>query len=219
MFELAAQELTRADYDVLGGYMSPVHTAYSKKGLAPAEHRVRMCELAAETSPLIMVDSWEAAQKHCQYSLHVLQHLEHAVNEACSTGCCTAGTDHLSTAGRPNSVDLVAQQARVRSMLLCGADMVESLTVPGVWRPEHVRHILQDHGLVCIGRVNSDVRRLMADPNSALHEFRNNIILVEDPIVNEISSTKIRSEMSLGHTVRYLLPDAVIDYIQDQGLY
>jgi hypothetical protein len=67
-------------------------------------------------------------------------------------GCCTAGTDHLSTAGRPNSVDLVAQQARVRSMLLCGADMVESLTVPGVWRPEHVRHILQDHGLVCIGR-------------------------------------------------------------------
>ena len=76
----------QADYDVLGGYMSPVHTAYSKKGLAPAEHRVRMCELAAETSPLIMVDSWEAAQKHYQYSLHVLQHLEHAVNEACSTG-------------------------------------------------------------------------------------------------------------------------------------
>ena len=41
---------------------------------------------------------------------------------------------------------------RVRSMLLCGADMVESLVIPGVWRPEHVRAILADHGVVCIDR-------------------------------------------------------------------
>jgi hypothetical protein len=63
-----------------------------------------------------------------------------------------------------------------------------------------------DLSLVCPGRcrVNSDVRRLMADPNSALHEFRNNIILVEDPIVNEISSTKIRSEMSLVWPISYI---------------
>ncbi|EIE20283.1 Nucleotidylyl transferase [Coccomyxa subellipsoidea C-169] len=196
MFELAAQELTKAGYDVLGGYMSPVHDAYSKKGLAPAEHRVAMCELAAGASPLIMVDSWEAAQKQYQYSLHVLQHLERAVNDA-----------------------LDARHTRVRSMLLCGADMVESLTVPGVWRPEHVRHILQDHGLVCIGRIHSDVRRLMEGSGSVLHEFAHNIVLVEDPIVNEISSTKIRSEMCQGHTVRYLLPDAVVDYIQKNELY
>ncbi len=42
--------------------------------------------------------------------------------------------------------------ARVRVMLLCGADMVESLVVPGVWRPEHIRAILGDHGIVCIDR-------------------------------------------------------------------
>lgn len=70
-------------YDVLGGYMSPVHDAYNKKGLAPAHHRVAMCQLAADTSSLIMVDSWEAAQEQYQFSLHVLQHLEHAVNDAC----------------------------------------------------------------------------------------------------------------------------------------
>lgn len=29
------------------------------KGLAPAEHRIRMCELAVADSPFIMVDSWE----------------------------------------------------------------------------------------------------------------------------------------------------------------
>ena len=42
-------------YDVLGGYMSPVHDSYAKKGLAPAWHRAAMCQLAAETSPIIMV--------------------------------------------------------------------------------------------------------------------------------------------------------------------
>lgn len=42
-------------YDVLGGYMSPVHDSYTKKGLAPAQHRTAMCQLAAETSPIIMV--------------------------------------------------------------------------------------------------------------------------------------------------------------------
>ena len=42
-------------YDVLGAYMSPVHDAYAKKGLAPVAHRIAMCQLAAQTSPLIMV--------------------------------------------------------------------------------------------------------------------------------------------------------------------
>ena len=37
-------------------------------------------------------------------------------------------------------------------MLLCGADMVESLAVPGVWQPEHVRTILGDYGVICISR-------------------------------------------------------------------
>ncbi|BDA45530.1 Nicotinamide/nicotinic acid mononucleotide adenylyltransferase [Coccomyxa sp. Obi] len=234
MFELAAQELIKEGYDVLGGYMSPVHDAYNKKGLASAHHRVAMCQLAADTSPLIMVDSWEAAQEQYQYSLHVLQHLEHAVNDACCPNNSevqneTGTPGHSSersgvvstadTAGVKGRLDADVEQTRVRSILLCGADMVESLTVPGVWRPDHVRHILQDHGLVCIGRTHSDVRRLMADPASVLHEFQHNIILVEDPIPNEISSTKIRSEMCKGHTVRYLLPDAVIDYIQKERLY
>lgn len=92
----------QAGYDVLGGYMSPVHDAYSKKDLAKAEHRVAMCQLAAETSPLIMVDPWEAAQKQYQYSLHVLQHLERAVNRACSPEATTSAGAQSSSA-RPTT--------------------------------------------------------------------------------------------------------------------
>jgi nicotinamide mononucleotide adenylyltransferase len=50
-------------YEVVGGYFSPVSDVYRKNGLAPSHHRVRMCELATEESPdWIMVDPWEALQ-------------------------------------------------------------------------------------------------------------------------------------------------------------
>lgn len=46
----------QAGYDVLGGYMSPVNDGYGKPGLLPAAHRLRMCELAADAAPAVMVD-------------------------------------------------------------------------------------------------------------------------------------------------------------------
>lgn len=56
--------------------LSPVGDAYKKKGLAPAEARVSMCELAvgqrqSEGSTFIMVDTWEPLQvwaNHWQYA-------------------------------------------------------------------------------------------------------------------------------------------------------
>lgn len=38
-----------------------MYTCENVKGLAPAEHRIRMCELAVADSPFIMVDSWEVS--------------------------------------------------------------------------------------------------------------------------------------------------------------
>ncbi len=74
--------------------MSPVNDAYSKKGLAPAQHRVEMCRLAAQTSDIAMVDSWEAEQPTYQRTLMVLQRLEQALNEQPSgrAGTCSAHT-------------------------------------------------------------------------------------------------------------------------------
>ncbi len=122
------------------------------------------------------------------------------------------------------------------------------------------------------GREHSDITRLLDDPSSSLHKFRHNIILVEDPIVNSISSTKVRQELAQvtthafsrlegswilvpchnhcvceayivdsaplthsrqeglqlnlksfaclqGRSVRYLVPDGVIDYIHACQLY
>ncbi|CAI0378784.1 unnamed protein product [Linum tenue] len=59
MFELARDALQSEGYRVIAGYMSPVTDVYKKPGLIPAEHRLRMCNLACESSDFIMVDPWE----------------------------------------------------------------------------------------------------------------------------------------------------------------
>ena len=61
--------------------MSPVNDAYKKKGLAPAQQRVEMCKLAADTSGIVMVDSWEAQQPTYQRSLMVLQRVQNMLHD------------------------------------------------------------------------------------------------------------------------------------------
>lgn len=143
--------------------MSPVNDAYGKSGLATAEHRVAMAKAAVATSPLVMVDAWEAAQPGYQRSLVVLQRVQtilrdafsptaddsssaqvpaKATNQVLRTRAFSAGTSP------PNHV--VLQPVRV--MLLCGADLVESFAKPGVWKPEQLEAILHDHGVICISR-------------------------------------------------------------------
>jgi nicotinic acid mononucleotide adenylyltransferase len=55
--------LLQRGYDVWGCYMSPVADAYGKEGLAPVQHRLQMCQLAAADTSNVMVDSWEAKQQ------------------------------------------------------------------------------------------------------------------------------------------------------------
>ena len=62
---------------------------------------------------------------------------------------CGAETDSASLSAGSEQAD---SSTEVRVMLLCGADMVESLVLPGVWQPEHVQTILRDYGVVCISR-------------------------------------------------------------------
>lgn len=122
------------DVVIIGGYLSPVSDAYGKKvtpeqlpllycnahlsqDLAPAPHRVAMCELGTRDSDWIMTDSWESQQKEYQRTVVVLEHFHHQLNE------------HLKA--RYNK--------EVRAMFLCGADLVESFAKPGVWAEDDVR--------------------------------------------------------------------------------
>lgn len=73
--------LENTNFEILGGYFSPVSDFYQKQGLAEAKHRVRMCELAVErSSAWLMVDDWESLQTSYQRTAIVLDHFQQELN-------------------------------------------------------------------------------------------------------------------------------------------
>ncbi|XXG50576.1 hypothetical protein AAC387_Pa02g4562 [Persea americana] len=189
MFELARDAVKSEGCCVIGGYLSPANDAYKKKGLLSAEHRIQMCELACRSSSLIMVDPWE------QRTLTVLERIKSFL--------CDEG---------------LVPREKLKVMLLCGSDLLESFSVPGVWIPEQVRAICRDHGVVCIHREGKDIEKIIA-ADDILCENKSNIIVVDEMVPNQISSTRVRECIMRGQSVKYLMPDEVIDYINEQRLY
>jgi nicotinamide mononucleotide adenylyltransferase len=196
MFETARDFLMKERHiDVVGGFISPVHADYGKrkKGLAEPEHRLEMCHLATRDSDWITVDDWEIRQKEYSRTRQVLGHFVESVSKTLNR----------------NDVDIY---------LLCGADLLESFVKPGVWRPEDVKFILENHGVVCIERVGVGLGQIIFE-NDVLQNNARNIFQVPERIMNEVSSTKVRMLIKRGYSIKYLISDEVINYIRDNGLY
>lgn len=104
-------------------------------------------------------------------------------------------------------------------MLLCGLDLLESFVKPGVWRPGDVEHILLTHGVVCVLRRGCDPGALLEEEGAPLRRFRDHVILVKEPFDNSVSSSTVRQELRRGHCVKYIVSDAVIEYIKANRLY
>jgi nicotinamide mononucleotide adenylyltransferase len=196
MFETARDYLTKERHiDVVGGFISPVHASYGKrkKGLAEAHHRLEMCKLATRNSDWIRVDDWEIRQKEYSRTRQVLAHF----------------VENVKNSLNREDVDI---------FLLCGADLLESFIKPGVWRPEDVEFILENHGVVCIERVGVSLSQLIFE-NDVLQKNSRNIFQVPEWIMNEVSSTKVRMLIKRGYSIKYLINDEVIDYIRENNLF
>lgn len=53
----------------------------------------------------------------------------------------------------------------------------------------------------------------------SLQQWRDNIRVIPQLIQNDVSSTKIRLFRKRGKSIRYYIPDKVVDYIYEHGLY
>jgi nicotinamide mononucleotide adenylyltransferase len=78
--------------------------------------------------------------------------------------------------------------------------------------------ILGQHGLVVISRNGSDPERFIFE-SDMLSRHRRNITIVTNWIANEVSSTLARRFISRGLSVKYLIDDFVIEYVNKHGLY
>lgn len=101
---------------VLGGFMSPVSDAYSKKNLANWRDRVEMCRLAAaSTSDWIAVDAWEAQQPAWTPTTRVMESIHDRL---------------LSFYGVSSAV--------IKMFLVVGSDLLEGMKKSNLWSDSQV---------------------------------------------------------------------------------
>lgn len=200
MFEEAADFCEfETDYEVVGGFFSPVGDAYKKAGLASAQHRINMTRIAVEdSSNWIGVDPWEPLHKEYLPTVKVLDHFDHELNTV--MGGIETGN---------------GEKRRVHVALLAGADLIQTMSTPGLWASEDLNRILGHYGAFILERSGTDID----DALVSLQQWRENIRVIPQLIQNDVSSTKIRLFRKRGKSIRYYIPDKVVDYIYEHGLY
>jgi len=181
-------------YNVIGGVISPVHDAYGKSSLVAGHHRLEMCKRAVQDSDWIVTSPWEIEQSQWTRTAHVLKHYQNQLNDS----------------------KLFPSPIIVK--LICGADLLESCLIPGVWKIEDLDFILGKMGVTVIERSGLNVRSLI-DDNPILAKYKDTIDVVPQRFSNTISSTLVRQSLREHLSVKYLTPDAVIKYIYDNNLY
>lgn len=194
MFEVARHYLkTKKCIQVVKGVLSPTNDNYAnyKPSLSPSNHRIAMVRLAIREPDYnwIVCDDWETQQKDWIRTLPALKHYS------------TVYGNNLK--------------------LLCGADLLESFLIPNLWSDEHIESILNDFGVVVIPRRGSDLRKMLHDSDKApiFKRFIDQIHIVEDFTMIDISSTMVREAVKKGQPIGDLVHPDVARYIAKEGLY
>jgi len=93
--------------------------------------KVRRKSLFAD---FIMVDPWEVEQRQYTRTLHVLNHIKNRLADMMAP----KDDDKKPIEGTE------ATMAMPQVMLVCGADVLEAMADPGIWRPDllEVRHLI-----------------------------------------------------------------------------
>ncbi len=194
MFESARDQLEKVDgrFRVVGGLLSPVHDAYNKAHLVRAADRVAMCRAAVASSEWLDVAAWESEQVSWSRSATVLTAYARAVRAA------------------------LGRHVEVR--LLCGSDVLRSMADPRQWAPEFLEVVLGEFGVVALDRPDDPAAGTLHHSDT-LYRHRARIDLVPQWIANNVSSTAVRRQVARGASIRYLVPEAVEEYIRKHKLY
>lgn len=159
-----------------------------------AEHRAAMVELAVAPESELACDKRELHRTGKSYTIDSLIELRAEHGEQQSL-CMVVGCDAILD---------VARWHRWRELLDWAHIVV--IARPGWSLPEH-------------GEVADWLLKHRAPGPAALRQAPAGTILVEELRPLSISSTEIRQLLASGKSARYLIPQAVLDYIDAHSLY
>ena len=159
-----------------------------------ATHRAAMVELAVAGEPRLVCDKRELERRGTSYTIDSLLELRRELGAECSL-CLVMGCDAVLEITGWHRWQELLDWAHVVVIARPGWQ----LPVEGV-----VANWLQAHRLTGPGQLG-------AQPCGG--------VLIEELRPLAISSTEIRSLLAAGRSARFLLPQAVLDYIQSHSLY
>ena len=223
--KLTAQQVVRP-IGILGGTFDPIHHGH----LRIAQEALEQCDLAqvrfvpCGTPPHRPAPQASAKVRWEMVRLALNGHPDFLVDvrEVFRTDPCYT-VDTLAGL----RAELGAQQSLC---LILGGDAFMQLHTWHEWKRlfelAHIVVLQRAGGLPLGNAMNSadpalqdEYRARLAPGSGALHEAPNGAIFVADMPALEISSTDIRRRCAEGKNVRYLVADAVVNYINTNSLY
>jgi nicotinate-nucleotide adenylyltransferase len=175
---------------------TPPHRAAPR---ASAVHRLAMCELAVQNNPRFAVDACEVHKTTASYTVETLEHFE---RDAAQRGgieplVLILGADAFLGLHQWHRWTEVLMRAHIALVARPGFDIAAQL-------PSALRELYA-------AQVTNDVQ--------CVHTERAGAIVPVSVTALDISATKIRALAQAGKSVRYLVPEAVEDYLHAHQLY
>jgi nicotinate-nucleotide adenylyltransferase len=174
------------------------------RGLAPAHHRYAMAALAVAGNPAFAVSDVEVRRSGPSYSVDTLEALAGE----------WPGARLFFLMGSDTFLDLPTWRTPER--LPTWATLAVGYRAGSGFDPEanEARAVLARLGRYSWRRIGADAGRA-----AALDAVAPGEVLLVDTRSLPVSAQELRGVLAAGHSVRYLVPSAVADYIAQQRLY
>ena len=210
---------------ILGGTFDPIHNGHLRlaqealeqcrlaavrfipAGIPPhrnephtaTQHRLEMARLAVQDNAAFMLDEREIHRSGPSYTSDTLASLR-ADLSAQQSLCLLMGGDAFLQLDTWHEWEQLFELAHIVVMQRNGRPLGNLIEQTGV-------------------TLRNEYRSRLAPGSEVLHETAAGAIVVLDMPTLEISATDIRNRCAHGRSLRYLMPDAVADYIQSHHLY
>jgi nicotinate-nucleotide adenylyltransferase len=162
-----------------------------------AEHRAAMVKLAIADNPLFSIDEIELNRDGASYTIDTLISLRESLGKDTAL-CLMMGSDAFMKLNTWHRWQELLNYAHI--ILVQRPNQGK----PQEPLPEELQRLLRDH---------------YAEDVSALREESAGLINMQAISAQDISATQIRENLKHGVSMRYLLPEEVIEYVQQQNIY